>query len=123
MGLFYFSRSKVSIQSRKEISTFRERLIGHWRNMSRKQNTIKKGKDHFSLTRGESDELQMILDRLAVQDPEGESFEGYLHSLRNSLSGRPLLAAVAHRQAEPQSEPRPAFAPFRLSMKPSSLAL
>jgi hypothetical protein len=62
--------------------------------MSRKQNTVKKGKDHFSLTRGESQELQMILDRLAVQDPEGESFEGYLHSLRNSLSGRPLLGAV-----------------------------
>ncbi len=62
--------------------------------MSRKQNIIKKGKDDLSLTREESDELQMILDRLAVQDPEGESFEGYLHSLRNSLSGRPLLAAA-----------------------------
>jgi hypothetical protein len=62
--------------------------------MSRKQNTIRKGKDHFSLTGGESQELQMILDRLAVQDPEGESFEGYLHSLRNSVSGRPLLGAV-----------------------------
>ena len=36
----------------------------------------------------------MILDRLAVQDPEGESFEGYLHSLGNSLSERPLLAAA-----------------------------
>jgi hypothetical protein len=62
--------------------------------MSRKQNTIKKGKDDSLLTGGESQELQMILDRLAVQDPEGESFEGYLHSLRNSLSGRPLLGAV-----------------------------
>ena len=62
--------------------------------MSRKQNITKKGKDHFSLTSAESHELQMILDRLAVQDPEGESFEGYLHSLGNSLSGRPLLAAV-----------------------------
>ena len=62
--------------------------------MSRKQSAIKKGKDDLPLTREESDELQMILDRLAVQDPEGESFEGYLHSLRNSLSGRPLLAAA-----------------------------
>ena len=51
--------------------------------MSRKQFIIKKGKENFSPTREESDELQMILDRLAVQDPEGESFEGYLHSLRN----------------------------------------
>jgi hypothetical protein len=62
--------------------------------MSRKQNIPKEGKDQLSLTREESNELQMILDRLAVQDPEGESFEGYLHSLRNSLSRRPLLAAV-----------------------------
>jgi hypothetical protein len=69
-------------------------LIGYWSNMSRKQNILKKGKEHFSLTGGESQELQMILDRLAVQDPEGESFEVYLHSLRNSLSTRPVLAAV-----------------------------
>jgi hypothetical protein len=54
----------------------------------------KKAKDHLSLTREESDQLQMILDRLAVQHPEGESFDGYLHSLRSSLSGRPLLAAA-----------------------------
>ncbi len=62
--------------------------------MSRKQSVIKKGKDDLSLTREESDELQMILDRLAVQDPEGESFEGYLNSLRNSVSGRALVAAA-----------------------------
>lgn len=62
--------------------------------MSRKQSVIKKGKEDLSLTAEQSDELQMILDRLAVQDPEGESFEGYLHSLRNSLSGRPLEAAA-----------------------------
>ena len=62
--------------------------------MSRKQSVIKKGKEDLSLTPEQSDELQMILDRLAVQDPEGESFEGYLHSLRNSLSGRPLVAAA-----------------------------
>jgi hypothetical protein len=62
--------------------------------MSKKQNAVKKGKDDLSLTREESDELQMIFDRLAVQDPEGQSFEGYLHSLLNSLSGRPLMAAA-----------------------------
>ncbi len=63
-------------------------------NMSKKQNVIRKTKDDLSLSREESDELQMILDRLAVQDPEGQSFEGYLHSLLNSLSGRPLMAAA-----------------------------
>ena len=63
-------------------------------NMSRKQNVIKKNKDDLSLTREESDELQMILDRLAVQDPEGQSFDGYLRSLLNSLSERPLMAAA-----------------------------
>jgi hypothetical protein len=62
--------------------------------MSKKQNIIKKSKDDLPLTREESDEMQMILDRLAVQDPEGQSFEGYLHSLLNSLSGRPLMAAA-----------------------------
>ena len=77
----------------KELDSLRG-LTGYWSNMSRKQNILKKGKEHLSLTRGESQELQMILDRLAVQDPEGESFEGYLHSLRNSLSTKPVLAAV-----------------------------
>ncbi len=62
--------------------------------MSKKPDTPKKGKEHFSLSPGESNELQMILDRLAVQDPEGESFEVYLQSLGNSLSERPLLTAV-----------------------------
>jgi hypothetical protein len=62
--------------------------------MIRKQSVIKKGKDDLSLTREESGELQMILDRLSVQDPDGESFQGYLHSLRNSLAARPILAAA-----------------------------
>ncbi len=62
--------------------------------MSRKQIVITKGKEDLSLTREESDELQMILDRLAVQNPEGQSFDGYLQSLLSSLSGRPLLAAA-----------------------------
>jgi hypothetical protein len=62
--------------------------------MSRKQSATKKAKDDFSLTREESDELQMILDRLAVQDPEGESFDGYLNSLCSSLSARTSVAAA-----------------------------
>lgn len=62
--------------------------------MIKKHDSFRKGKDHLPLTREESDELQMILDRLAVQDPEGESFGGYLDSLRKLLSGRPHLAAA-----------------------------
>ncbi|HYA41318.1 MAG TPA: hypothetical protein VEF34_08445 [Syntrophobacteraceae bacterium] len=62
--------------------------------MSRKQSAGKKEKEDLWLTREESGELQMILDRLSVQDPAGESFEGYLRSLHDSVAGRPLLAAA-----------------------------
>ena len=60
--------------------------------MGKKQHPDKKGKAEPVLSPEESDELQMIVDRLAVQNPEGESFERYLHSLRNALAIRPLLA-------------------------------
>lgn len=62
--------------------------------MSSKQAATKKGQDQPALTPEETGELEMIFDRLAVQDPGGESFEGYLRSLCNSLSKRPVLAAV-----------------------------
>ena len=39
------------------------------------------------LTPEETSELQMVLDRLAVQDPEGGSLENYLKSLRQALGG------------------------------------
>ncbi|MHC1726407.1 MAG: hypothetical protein AB9866_10420 [Syntrophobacteraceae bacterium] len=63
--------------------------------MSRKQNISKKGKVvDIALDREESDELQMTVDRLAVQNPDGESFERYLQTLRNAFADRPLLAAA-----------------------------
>ncbi|MCE5333966.1 MAG: hypothetical protein LLG06_05200 [Desulfobacteraceae bacterium] len=62
--------------------------------MSKKQNAGRKGKAEIPLSQEESDELQMIVDRLAVQNPEGESFERYLRSLANALSPRPQLAAA-----------------------------
>lgn len=63
--------------------------------MSKKPVIAKKGKGvEIALNRDESDELQMIVDRLAVQNPEGESFERYLHSLRSALAGRPQIAAA-----------------------------
>jgi hypothetical protein len=61
--------------------------------MGKKQHPDKKGKAELVLSPEESDEIQMIIDRLAVQDPEGESFERYLQSLRNALATRPLLAS------------------------------
>jgi hypothetical protein len=60
--------------------------------MGKRQHPDKKAKAEPVLDPEETDELQMIVDRLAVQDPEGESFERYLHSLRNALATRPLLA-------------------------------
>ncbi len=62
--------------------------------MSKKQNIGKKGKAEIALSREEADELQMILDRLAVQNPEGESLDRYLNSLGNALASRPHLATV-----------------------------
>ncbi len=62
--------------------------------MSRKQTATKKANDLPALTLEETGELEMIFDRLAVQDPEGESFEGYLKSLCKALSERPGLAAT-----------------------------
>ena len=62
--------------------------------MSKKQAATKKGKDQPLLTPEETGEMDMIFDRIAVQDPEGESFEGYLKSLSKSLSERPGLATA-----------------------------
>ncbi|MDR3555336.1 MAG: hypothetical protein P4L55_11320 [Syntrophobacteraceae bacterium] len=62
--------------------------------MSSKQAAAKKAKGQPELTPEETAELDMIFDRLAVQDPEGESFAGYLKSLCGSLSERPSLAAA-----------------------------
>jgi hypothetical protein len=59
-----------------------------------KKGAFKKEKEDLPLTREQSDELQMIIDRLSVQDPEGESLESYLRSLHSSLAARPLLAAA-----------------------------
>lgn len=47
-----------------------------------------------SLTGDDSTELQIILDRLSVQSPEGESFQNWLLSLRRALEGRERLVAA-----------------------------
>ena len=66
--------------------------------MSKKRNPKKGHTPEISLTQEESNELQMILDRLEVQDPEGESFTICLQSLKESLKGREnLVAALIER--------------------------
>lgn len=73
--------------------------------MSKKQET-KKGKlPEIELSPEESRELEMILDRLAVQSPEGESLEGYVRSLCKALIGREeLVAALVDNLARSPSE-------------------
>ncbi|MFP3869522.1 MAG: hypothetical protein ACLFVT_01400 [Syntrophobacteria bacterium] len=46
----------------------------------------KKGTDRPSLSEEEQIQLQMLLDRLAAQDPEGETFNQFLESLKPLLS-------------------------------------
>lgn len=62
--------------------------------MSGKQDSKKTKKTEISLGAQESTELEMILDRLAVQSPEGESLQSYLQSLRKALLGRDDLVAA-----------------------------
>ncbi|GKT06927.1 hypothetical protein [Desulforhabdus sp. TSK] len=62
--------------------------------MSKKQDLKKSKKVEFNLSPEEVHELGMIADRLAVQDPEGESLGNYLRSLRQALSGREHLIAA-----------------------------
>ena len=61
--------------------------------MAKKQ-SIKKARVDIPLNPEDSDELQMFLDRLAVQHPDGGSLDRYLGSLATALVGRPLLAAA-----------------------------
>jgi hypothetical protein len=63
--------------------------------MAKKQATTKTRKpSDLTLTPDEMGELQLILDRLAVQTPNGESFTGWLDSLRISLEGRQEMTAA-----------------------------
>lgn len=62
--------------------------------MAGKKKETKKKAVAFELTAEESDELQMILDRLSVQNPEGESLKGYIESLRAALGSRERMAAA-----------------------------
>ena len=49
----------------------------------------KNKKSAIQLNPEEARELEMIVDRLSVQDPEGESLKGYLESLPAALPQAP----------------------------------
>ena len=66
--------------------------------MSRKPDLKKNKKAELSLSAEESRELEMILDRLSVQNPEGTSLENYLKSLEKILAGRENIVAALLEQ-------------------------
>jgi len=66
--------------------------------MSRKLDPKKSKKAELHLSAEESRELEMIVDRLAVQNPEGTSLENYLKSLEKILTGRENLVAALLEQ-------------------------
>jgi hypothetical protein len=66
--------------------------------MSKKADPKKNKKTESNLSAEESRELEMILDRLSVQNPEGTSLDNYLKSLVKILDGREdLVAALLER--------------------------
>lgn len=91
--------------------------------MSKKQDVKKSKKVEFSLSPEEVHELGMIADRLAVQDPEGESLGNYLLSLRQALSGREhLIAALMERLSRnPSLVSFRAYLTFRDSIRQKNL--
>jgi hypothetical protein len=62
--------------------------------MKTKPDLKKDRKSEAKLSPEESQELEMIVDRLAVQNAEGASLENYLKSLVKALAGRENLAAA-----------------------------
>ena len=91
--------------------------------MSKKQDVKRNKKIEFHLSPEEVHELGMIADRLAVQDPEGESLGNYLRSLRQALSGRDhLIAALMEQLSRNPSLVRfKAYLTFRDSIQQKNL--
>ncbi len=73
--------------------------------MSKKRDSKSDAKTEVALLLEEAQELGLIMDRLAVQSPDGESFKRYLESLRNTLIGREsLVAALIDKLSRKPSE-------------------
>ncbi len=62
--------------------------------MTRKSKSTKPKKRTVDLSQSEQQELEMLLDRLQVQDPEGRSFDNCLLTLRQILAGREAMVAA-----------------------------
>ncbi len=71
--------------------------------MKKKRDAKKAKQSSPALSREDRLELQMILDRLSVQNPEGESFRNYLESLAGILKNREefTLAFLEHLSKKP----------------------
>ncbi len=73
--------------------------------MSKKVDPKKNKKTELNLSAEEYHELEMILDRLSVQNPEGTSLDNYLKSLVKILDGREdLVAALLERMGRKPSK-------------------
>ncbi len=86
--------------------------------MGKKKDAKRKEAD-ISLTGDEAGELQMILDRLSVQNPEGESLENYFESLLAALGGREhmIAALIDHLSKNPSEVGFRAFRSLRESVR------
>lgn len=91
--------------------------------MSKKQDARKSKRVEFELSPEEIRELEMIADRLAVQNPEGESLGNYLRTLRQALTGREhLIAALIEKLSRnPSSVSFRAYLTFQDSIQQKSL--
>lgn len=73
--------------------------------MGRKLDPKKNRKPELSLSGDQCGELEMMVDRLSVQDPDGSSLENYLKSLMRALEGQEALAAALLDQLSRKPSP------------------
>jgi hypothetical protein len=66
--------------------------------ISKKLDPKKNRKSELALTPDELGELEMIVDRLSVQNPEGATFDNYLKSLVKTLNTQETLAVALLEQ-------------------------
>jgi hypothetical protein len=72
---------------------------------SRKHKLGKAESAGAQLSMDQRQELEMLLDRLKVQDPQGLSLESHLQSLRGTLSGKEAIAAtLLEKLSKPPTE-------------------
>lgn len=73
--------------------------------MSRKSDPKKNRKPELSLSEDQFGELEMMVDRLSVQNPEGSSLDNYLKSLVRALEQQETLAAALLEQLSRKPSP------------------